>query len=168
MRRIILSLGLVALVTLSARQLASVPSESDQSKIIEFETMVGVSGPFVTPRGQPGNPIQGVSGAGAPWTISSAHGELGADGTLEVQVRGLVLAATGRNPVANFRALVSCRSIDSKGNPTTLTRSTDNFPATIPDGDADIEATIDLPRPCFAPIIFVTSPGGMWFAVTGR
>jgi hypothetical protein len=35
-------------------------------------------------------------------------------------------------------------------------------------GDAKIEGTVELPSPCFAPIVFVTSPGGMSFAVTGR
>jgi len=164
MRRIILSLGLVALVTLSARQLASVPSESeDQSKIIEFETMVGVSGPFL---GTP-NPIRGVSGGGAAWKIASAQGELETDGSLKVQVRGLVLVSTGSNPVPNFRAIVSCRSIGSAGQPTEANVSTDNFLAT-PEGDSDIEATVNLPSPCIAPIIFVTSPMGAWFAATGH
>jgi hypothetical protein len=35
-------------------------------------------------------------------------------------------------------------------------------------GNAEIEATVNLPSPCFAPIVFVTSPTGSWFAVTGR
>jgi hypothetical protein len=34
-------------------------------------------------------------------------------------------------------------------------------------GDAEIEAMLDLPDPCLAPIVFVTNPGGAWFAVTG-
>ena len=34
-------------------------------------------------------------------------------------------------------------------------------------GDAEIEAKLDLPNPCIAPIIFVTSPTGSWFSVTG-
>jgi hypothetical protein len=35
-------------------------------------------------------------------------------------------------------------------------------------GDAEIEDTVTLPSPCFAPIVFVTSTGNAWFAVTGR
>jgi len=35
-------------------------------------------------------------------------------------------------------------------------------------GDAKIEADIVLPTPCIAPIVFVTSPGGDWFAATGQ
>jgi hypothetical protein len=37
-----------------------------------------------------------------------------------------------------------------------------------PSGDAKIEDSLVLPSPCFAPVVFVTSPGGMWFAITGR
>jgi hypothetical protein len=40
------------------------------------------------------------------------------------------------------------------------------------DGDATIQATVELPDPCVAPIVFVTSgtgsPPGNWFAATGR
>jgi hypothetical protein len=35
-------------------------------------------------------------------------------------------------------------------------------------GDAEIGAKVTLPSPCFAPIVFVTSGGGAWFAATGR
>jgi hypothetical protein len=34
-------------------------------------------------------------------------------------------------------------------------------------GNAKIEEELDLPDPCLAPIVFVTSPTGSWFAVTG-
>jgi hypothetical protein len=34
-------------------------------------------------------------------------------------------------------------------------------------GNAEIEAQLTLPQPCIAPLIFVTSPGGAWFAATG-
>ena len=45
--------------------------------------------------------------------------------------------------------------------------STDPVPATMT-GNAEIDAKVVLPSPCFAPIVFVTSGGGNWFAVTGR
>ena len=41
------------------------------------------------------------------------------------------------------------------------------MPATMT-GNAEIDAKVALPSPCFAPIVFVTSGGGNWFAVTGR
>ncbi len=165
MRRIILCLSLFGLVMTSARLAPSLPreSEGDQSKIMEFETMVGVSGPFVGT-----NPIRGIPGAGAAWKIASAQGELETDGSLKVQVRGLVLVRTGTNPALKFRAIVSCLTIDGDGV-TTVNAKTGEFDAT-PEGDSDIEATVDLPSPCVAPIIFVapTTDPPRWFAVTGH
>ena len=35
-------------------------------------------------------------------------------------------------------------------------------------GAAEIDTSVALPSPCFAPIVFVTSPTGAWFAVSGR
>ena len=34
-------------------------------------------------------------------------------------------------------------------------------------GDALVETTVAMPAQCFAPLVFVTSPGGAWFAVAG-
>ena len=137
-----------------------------ETKIMEFSTMVGVPVPYTGAT----NAIRGVPGGGLPWAIGSASGELKASGKLEITVRGLVLAAganTGKNPVPNFRAIVSCLSKDANGNPTTANVSTGLFPADLA-GNAEIEATLSLPSPCIAPVIFVTSPGGAWFAATGQ
>jgi hypothetical protein len=145
---------------------ASVAWADDGTSLLKFKTMIAVTGPFVGPT----NPIQGVGGAGRPWVISEGQGELKSNGELDVRVRGLVLASSLTNPLANFRAVLSCQSIDTDGNPTIVTVSTDNFPAT-PEGDADINATIEVPSPCFAPIVFVTTPTPdppRWLAVTGQ
>jgi hypothetical protein len=139
--------------------------------IVEFKTMVGVSGPFLGAS----NPIRGVPGGGLPWVIADGRGSLKADGKLEIHVKGLVLAddpsvpAALRltNPISMFRAIVSCMIIDGNGNPSFANVSTDGFPADSA-GDSKIEATVELPSACFAPIILVTSPGGAWFAVTGK
>ncbi len=138
---------------------------SPSGTLLEFNTMTPVTGPFVGTA----NPIRGVSGGGLPWTISKGQGEL-RSGDLEVHVRGLVLAAgplAGTNPISSFRAIISCQSIDGTGNPSVVNINTDNFPATST-GDSDIEAAVEVPSPCFAPIVFVTSPTGRWFAITGR
>lgn len=139
--------------------------DDDDATILEFKRMAPVTGPFVGAA----HPIRDVPGGGIPWEISEGRGELSADGHLEVSVRGLVLAAganAGTNPVASFRAIVSCLSIDAMGNPITVKQQTDPFPAST-SGDADIEAWVSLPHPCIAPIVFVTSPTGAWFAATG-
>lgn len=144
---------------------AQAPIAAGKGKtILEFDTMVGVTGPFVGTA----NPIRGINGGGLPWVIANGNGELQANGQLEVDVRGLVLAAgpaAGTNPVTNFKAIVSCLSV-SNGNPTTVNVSTGLFPASRT-GNAHIEAKLALPSPCLAPIVFVTSPTGAWFATTG-
>ena len=138
-----------------------------ETKIMEFSTMVGVPRPYTGAT----NAIRGVNGGGLPWKIvGSAEGELKASGKLEITVRGLVLAEGAnidKNPIPNFKAIVSCLSKDASGNPTTANVSTGLFPADLA-GNAEIEATLSLPKPCIAPIIFVTSPTGSWFAATGQ
>ena len=138
------------------------PVLAGEGEVLEFNRMFGVSGPFLGPT----NAIRGVPGGGAAWKIDKVEGELNSGGKLEISVRGLVLVSTGANPVANFRGLVSCQSIDGLGQPSVVNTSTLDFPATTT-GDADIEATLSLPSPCIAPIVFVTNTAGRWFAVTG-
>ena len=133
-----------------------------EPKILEFSTMVGVPDPYTGAT----NAIRGVPGGGKAWAISSAEGELKTNGKLEITVRGLVLVSTGTNPIANFKAIVSCLSNPS-GAATTVNVSTGLFPADLA-GNSKIEATLSLPKPCIAPIIFVTSPTGSWFAATGQ
>ena len=67
-----------------------------------------------------------------------------------------------------FRGLVSCLTSDAA----VVNTPTGDFPATLGaatagGGNANIEANLDLPNPCIAPIVFVTSGGGSWFAATG-
>ncbi len=83
------------------------------------------------------NPIRGINGGGLPWTIGSAKGELTVGGHLEIKVQGLV----------SFPATTG--------------------PASSGGGNSEIETNVSLPHPCIAPIVFVTSPGGAWFAATG-
>jgi hypothetical protein len=145
-------------------------ASADPGTILKFDTMGPVTGPYVGAS----NPIRGVAGGGLPWTIESGRGSLDRDGHLKVRVDGLVLAKQapvpaalqGINPVANFKAIVSCQSIGSDGSATVANVSTGNFAAS-PAGESSIKATVQLPSPCIAPIIFVTSPGGAWFAATG-
>jgi len=149
-------------------------------KILEFDTMVGVPKAYTAGFG---NPIRGINGGGLPWVVGSAKGELKASGKLEVKVTGLVFdpndpdviarGLAGRNTVAQFKAIVSCQTVDANGNATIVNLSTGLFPATLGlasegGGNAKIEEMLNLPKPCIAPIIFVTSPSGAWFAATGN
>jgi hypothetical protein len=106
----------------------------------------------------PGQVIDGVTGAGAPWSIDQGRAVLFADGRVHVEVEGLILTALGRNPASTGKVRVSCN-----GLPVAET-------ATVPfspEGDAEVDAVVSLPSPCFGPSIFFTSAGGSWFAVTG-
>src|SRR5438445_780269 len=131
--------------------------DTEAAKVLEFETMAPVSGPFVGPA----NPIRTIGGGGLPWVIAAGSGELGVNGALEVRVRGLVIdpasAAAqaahlaGVNPSPQFAVIVSCLTNgDPQGlNPTTPILA-GTFPATRT-GNMDAEAHITLPRPCVAP-----------------
>jgi hypothetical protein len=141
--------------------LASGANSAGPATVLKADTLVGVSGPYVGAS----NPIRGINGGGLPWSIAEGKAVLGADGSLVVKVEGLVLTATGANPIPSFRAAVSCETIVD-GAAVRENVSTGLFPATTT-GDSKIEDTVALPAPCFAPIVFVTSPGGSWFAVTG-
>jgi hypothetical protein len=161
--RICLAVCLLLTATVAAGGQSGSGSGSD--KILEFDTMVGVSVPFTGGT----NPIRAINGGGVPWVISTGKGELRADGRLEIEVRGLVIPNRDPgNPQANFRAIVSCLTTDSAGNAAISNTVTEAFPAT-PDGDSDIETVVNLARPCIAPIVFVTNAAGTsWFAATGR
>lgn len=164
----------LALVLLSAIFLAGVasPASADESKVLEFNTMIGVPRPYTGAA----NAIRGVPGGGLPWVIEFGKGKLSMDGWVDVKVKGLVFdpndpaaiaaGVAGRNTVPNFRVIVSCLSKDASGNAITVNVRTDLFPADE-EGNAHIKAMLTLPQPCIAPILFVTSPGGAWFAATG-
>lgn len=149
---------------------AGTATADGDEKILSFETMAGIPVAYTGTR----SPIRGVNGGGLPWTLREGKGEIRADGRVEVKVRGLVLADDPvvpearrlTNPVTAFRVKVSCLGVDAAGQPTTVNVTTGDFPAT-PSGDAEIEAALDLPVPCIAPIVFVTNPAGAWFASTG-
>ena len=140
--------------------------------MLKFSTMTPVTGPYVGAA----NPVRGVAGGGLPWILTAGTGSLKRDGHLLVTVRGLVLAnqapvppaLRGTNPFADFRALVSCQSIGAGGAAAITNISTGDFKANTA-GDSTIRAQVTLPKPCIAPIVFVTGPTGTdaWFAVTG-
>jgi hypothetical protein len=161
--RTIARFGLVATVaTLVAIFGLGTAASADPGTILSFSTMSPVTGPYVGSS----NPIRGLNGGGVPWIIESGRGSLDRDGHLKVRVDGLVLAPTHSNPVAMFKAIVSCQSIGAGGSATVVNVSTSTFPANT-EGESHIKATVQLPSPCIAPIVFVTSPGGAWFAATG-
>ncbi len=138
--------------------------------ILRFNTMVGV--PTTLTGTKSLTALRNIPGGGLPWMLSEANGSLTTDGRLKVEVQGLVLAGgplSGSNPIASFRAIVSCVKSDGTfDNILTEAFPATTGPASSGGGDAEIETTVTLPQPCIAPIVFVTSPTGAWFAATGN
>jgi hypothetical protein len=166
------AVGGAALVSAVAVQGVAASAKPGPATVLKFSTMAPVTGPFVGAA----NPVRGEAGGGLPWLLTSGNGFLKHDGHLLVRVRGLVLAnqapvpqaLRGTNPFADFRALVSCQSIGAGNTATVVNLSTGDFKANSA-GDSTIHARVALPRPCIAPIVFVTGPTGtdVWFAITG-
>lgn len=107
----------------------------------------------------------GVTAGGAPWQLDGGRVKLFADGRLEVEVRHLVLVATGANPIQHAEAIVTCQ-----GEIAARSKVVD-YSA---DGDARIDDVVALPNGCLAPVVFfsgVPNPAvpttAPWFAVTG-
>ncbi len=177
MKKSLFSIVLVALMlsVLVVQPTLTVQAHSDE--LVEFEHMLPVHGVFVGS----GHPVRGINGGGLPWVVRSAEGEVSAGGELEVRVRGLVLdpndptvisrGLAGVNPIASFKAVVSCISMDSANMPVVVNVFTDAVPATTGPassggGDANFETHVSLPAVCHAPVVFITSPAGAWFAAT--
>lgn len=137
------------------------------NRVLAFDVMTPVVAPYTGST----NAIRGVNGGGVPWELHSGRGWLTAGGSLKVEVEGLVLASSHSNPIGSFKAIVSCQTIVDGAaqvvNVATGTVTATTGLASAGGGNADIEAQVSLPQPCIAPIIFVTSGGGSWFAATG-
>ena len=144
---------------------------SDGRKVVDAKVLA----PVVEPYTGAANAIRGVAGGGLPWQLASGSADLRAGGQLHIEVEGLVLAQRapvptnlqGTNPFSQFNAVVSCLTA-TNGTAATANVVAGPFTATA-SGDGELDTTVTLPSPCFAPIIFVTAPSGSaWFAVTGR
>lgn len=164
-RAFVLLLGLLALGAVAVQSTAARDEGSPGKDVLEFDAMTPVVAPFTGTT----HPIRGVNGGGVPWQIERGRGHLSSDGRLKIRVEGLVLVSSGQNPVPMFRGVVNCLTTESPDLGVNL--ATAPVPASS-DGGATIKATVELPDPCVAPIVFVTSgagpPPGNWFATTGR
>ena len=158
--------ALLAAVVVLGAALLVVPAlglgSGDGRKVLEARVLAPVAPPYLGAAGT----IRGVPGAGAQWSIGDAEADLRADGRLQIEVDGLIVTVRGNNPLLQFKAIVSCQSVVN-GAPGVTNVSTNLFDANAA-GDASTKTEVDLPTPCFAPIVFVTTPTGSWIAVTGR
>jgi hypothetical protein len=119
-----------------------------------------------------GTSIGGVNSCGKIWKIKSGEVELGRNGDIEVELRGLVLndATTGEfNGTADGVTQVVV-SLVCGGSKASVVAESDRFPLSK-DGRADIETKLRLPAQCIAPIVLVREVWegkvGGWLAATG-
>lgn len=165
--------SLVMVLALSMFSASGVTRASaDESKLLEFNSMIGVPRPYTGAT----NAIRGVPGGGLPWVVEYGKGKVSPEGDVDVTVMGLLIdpndpaaIAAGRggtNPSPTFKVIVSCMSKDGNGAAIIANVSTGTFPADA-EGNAHIKDSVTLPSPCIAPIVFVTSAAGSWFASTG-
>jgi len=144
----------LALVALAALLVGNVASTAAGGQKVLDTSLVGI------PTG--GLVLDGLPGGGIPWVLNDGHAKLFADGRLQVEVDGLVLATTHTNPIANARAVVTCNHVVAAKSPIVPYSAA---------GDGQVTTTVSLPSPCLAPTVFwvgVTPTGAEpWFAVSG-
>ena len=168
-KTLVLLLGLAVMVALAVPAFGR--GGNGGRKVLDGKVLA----PVVEPYTGAANSIRGIAGGGLPWELESGSADLRAGGQLHVEVEGLVLARRapvpsalqGTMPFTQLKAIVSCLT-----TPDGVTATTDNVPTGLfdvtPTGDGELDTTVALPSPCFAPIVFVTAPTGAWFAITGR
>ena len=155
--------GKLLVAAMGALSLAAVGSATalahDEHRILEFDSMTPVTGAAV---GTLNN--RGITGGGLAWAITSGSGGVTRSGHVHVAVTGLVIPARGNvNPITSFKAIVSCVT----KHHVIVNVSTGVFPADSA-GNSTIDDNVSLPSHCKHPIVFVTSAGGSWFAMSNR
>ena len=160
----VLLLCMLTIPSFAAKKQVVIPQE-----ILQFDTMYAVDGAFLTPQGDKTPNIRGIVGDYQAWKINNpTHGRLFSNGRLIIDVHGLVFP-NAPNDEDHFRALVSCLT-SHNGRIVTRNVITPPFP-TGPEGNANINAHLQIPRPCVAPIVMIlngdSTEGNAWFAISG-
>ena len=145
---------ILVLAALGALAFGSVASTAAGGPKLLDARMAGI------PSGAP--TLHGLTGGGVAWSLDEGRAMLFADGRLHVEVQGLVVAASGVNPIPTGRAVLTCSSAPAARSPIVPFSTA---------GDAEVNAVVDLPSTCLAPAVFfvgITATGAeRWFAVTG-
>jgi hypothetical protein len=115
--------------------------------------------------------IGGVTSGRAPWKVTEGSASLDDEGSLRVKVEGLVRVALGTpGPVTQVSASLVC---GGTGGAVVATTGAVSLSA---EGDAKIEAKINLPSSCFGPVLLVRIAGlngtllpapDVWIAASG-
>lgn len=103
--------------------------------------------------------IGGVNSAGAPWVVSEGQASVSGNGSIHVEVRGLLLA-TGApanlvgttGPVAMVGATLVCGGSGGAVVPEAV--AVTPSPLSLA-GNAEIDQAVTLPAACFGPVVLV-------------
>jgi len=119
----------------------------------------------------PGLVIGGVASGRVPWKVKEGSASLDDEGNVRVKVEGLVVAALGTpGPVTQVSVSLVC---GGTGGAVVATTGAVRLSA---EGDAKIEAKINLPSSCFGPVVLVRIAGvngtllpvpDVWIAASG-
>ena len=119
-----------------------------------------------------GTAIGGVNSCGKIWKLKSGHAQLTSDGSLKVEVKGLVLndESTGQfNGSPDGVDAVAAAVICNNSSGASVTAQTEPVPLSK-SGDAKISVKVELPA-CTAPVIVLRERYegniGGWLAATG-
>jgi hypothetical protein len=119
----------------------------------------------------PGATIGGVVSGGAAWVVKEGEASVSSNGHVRVEVKGLLLAATGTTPVTMVGATRVCGG--SGGAPAAVVAAVTPSPFSTT-GNAQIDQLVTLPTPaCVGPVVLVrafstaTQQLGAFIAVTG-
>jgi len=106
-------------------------------------------------------PLFGATRGGAPWVITTGEAKVGLDGTVKVEVTGLLIPNVGVGPVHTVTATVACNGM--------LVATTAAVPLSST-GDAQIKDWVALPDRCLAPAVLVNPNGNpnVYIAATGH
>jgi hypothetical protein len=123
---------------------------------------------------QDGTSIGGVNTCGKIWKIKSGNAQLTSDGRLKVEVKGLVLndptLPADVNGTADGVTEVVASLVCSRGGASSVAAESGRAPLSK-SGQANINATLALPRNCIAPILLIREIWegkiGGWLAATG-
>jgi hypothetical protein len=119
----------------------------------------------------PGTTIGGVLSGGAAWVVKQGEATVSSTGRVKVEVKGLLLAATGTTPVTMVGATLVCGG--TGGAPAAPVVAVTPSPLS-PAGNAEIDQLVTLPTPaCVGPVVLVrafntaTQQLGVFIAATG-
>ena len=118
------------------------------------------------------NVVRGIPPGGFPWVIKRLRADVKADGRVQVDVRGLILAGgnvIGTNGGQRVLAMLFCGAPGAGGSLGNATAHSSDPAGVLLNANGDVEIddvlTPTPPSPCDSPALLIVTPGTHhWFA----